>query len=51
MIFDDLKPFILFYTVGQTRVPYLDRSQLIELKKSSLRPQDQIDVIRLSELD
>jgi hypothetical protein len=48
--YDDLKIFIRFFAIGQTRVPYLDKSQLIELKKSSPRPQDQMDVIRLSEL-
>lgn len=48
--YDDLESHILYYTTDNGRIPFLDKSQLIELKKNSLRPQDQADIIRLKEL-
>ena len=48
--YEDFKEDIWFFEIENWEIPYLSKMKLIELKSTSLRDQDRLDVIKLKEL-
>jgi hypothetical protein len=48
--YKDLARYVKFYEINEVKIPYLSAEGIIELKKSSLRAKDQLDVQTLKVL-